>query len=46
MNIGIDIDDTMTCTYETIIPIIAIKYKKNLDKLLNQKYSYKMIYNM
>ena len=46
MNIGIDIDDTMTCTYETIIPMIAIKYKKNLDKLLNQKYSYKMIYNI
>ena len=46
MNIGIDIDDTMTYTYETIIPMIAIKYKKNLDKLLNQKYSYKMIYKI
>lgn len=43
MNIGIDIDDTITFTYETLIPMIAISYGLNIRKLLNQKPSYKML---
>lgn len=43
MNIGIDIDDTITYTYETLLPMIAVKYGMNLNKLLNQKPSYKML---
>ena len=31
MNIGIDIDDTITYTYETMLPIIAIKYKVDME---------------
>ena len=43
MNIGIDIDDTITKTYETLIPIVAIKYGMNIDKLFKDKPSYKML---
>ena len=43
MNIGIDIDDTITNTYETLIPMIAIKYGMNLNKILNFKPSYKIL---
>ena len=46
MNIGIDIDDTITNTYETLIPMIAIKYGMNLNKILEFKPNYKMFYNM
>lgn len=43
MNIGIDIDDTITHTYETLLPMVAVKYGMNLKKLFNQKPSYTML---
>lgn len=43
MNIGIDIDDTITCTYETLLPMIAFNYGMNLNKLLEQKPTYRML---
>lgn len=43
MNIGIDIDDTITCTYETILPMIAVKYGMNLEKLFSTKPNYAML---
>ena len=43
MNIGIDIDDTITNTYETLIPMIAISYGMNMDKLLAKVPSYKQL---
>lgn len=43
MNIGIDIDDTITYTYETLLPMIALKYGMNINKLMSQKPSYKML---
>ena len=43
MNIGIDIDDTITNTYETLIPMVAISYGMNIDKLLKQTPSYKYL---
>ena len=46
MNIGIDIDDTITHTYETLLPMVAIKYGMNLKKLQLQKPSYAMLRNM
>lgn len=46
MNIGIDIDDTITCTYETLLPMIALKYGMNMDSLWKKKPSYKMLANM
>jgi len=41
MNIGIDIDDTITNTYETLIPMIAISYGMNIDKLFEKLPTYK-----
>ena len=41
MNIGIDIDDTITNTYETLIPMVAIKYDMNIEKLKKKHPSYK-----
>lgn len=46
MNIGIDIDDTITCTYETLIPMIALSYGMNLSRLLKQKPTYKMLHSI
>ena len=40
LNIGIDIDDTITDTYYNLLPIIAIKYNLDLDKLYKKKYPY------
>ena len=45
MNIAIDIDDTITDTYETLIPMIGIYYGVNIDKLLKTAPSYKMLKN-
>ena len=40
LNIGIDIDDTITDTYYNLLPIIAIKYKMDLSKIrVYQKWS-------
>ncbi len=46
MNIGIDIDDTITNTYETMLPMIALKYGKNLDKLMAKKPSYRTLHSI
>lgn len=46
MNIGIDIDDTITYTYETLLPMIALKYGMNISKLMKQRPSYKMLSNL
>ena len=45
MNIAIDIDDTITNTYETMVPMIALFYNKDLNKLLHNKPSYKELYS-
>ena len=45
MNIGIDIDDTITYTYQTLLPMVSIKYGLSMDKLKKQKPSYKMLSN-
>ena len=46
MNIAIDIDDTITNTYETMVPMIALFYNKDLNKLLHNKPSYKELYSL
>lgn len=46
MNIGIDIDDTITETYSVLIPMIALKYGMDLNKLLVQKPNYSSLYNL
>ena len=33
MNIAVDIDDTITNTYEYMLPLIAINYNLDLKKL-------------
>ncbi len=45
MNIGIDIDDTITYTYETLLPMVALRYGLNVNKLMEQRPSYKMLNN-
>lgn len=40
MNIGIDIDDTMTDSYETIVPMIGIAYGMNIEKILKTAPTY------
>lgn len=42
MNIGIDIDDTVTFTYETLLNLIAVKYGMNFEKLISQRPTYDM----
>ena len=44
MNIGIDIDDTITYTYETLLPIVSVKYGMSIQKLFAQKPSYNMLH--
>ena len=46
MNIAIDIYDTITNTYETMVPMIALFYNKDLNKLLQNKPSYKEFYSL
>ena len=43
MNIGIDIDDTITYTYETLLPMVAVKYGMSLKKLQVQRPPYAML---
>ena len=40
MNIGIDIDDTITYTYENMLPFVSVMYNKNLVDLYKAKPSY------
>ena len=46
LNIGIDIDDTITDTYYNLLPVIAIKYKLDLNKLYKKKYPYGKFHRM
>lgn len=41
MNIAIDIDDTITNTYEYMLPLIAVHYNIDLKQLWKEKPSYK-----
>ncbi len=41
LNIAIDIDDTITDTYESMMPLVAINYDLDLKKLWANKPSYK-----
>lgn len=43
MNIGIDIDDTITYTYETLVPIIALRYGLNISKMFRKRPTYKVL---
>ncbi len=43
MNIAIDIDDTITETYETMVSMIGIAYGMNIDKILKTTPSYNML---
>lgn len=45
MNIGVDIDDTITNTYETLLTIISMKYGLNHKKLISMNLSYEEIFN-
>ena len=36
MRIGIDIDDTITYTYEMLLPMVAVKYGVSLSKLYEE----------
>lgn len=45
MNIGVDIDDTITNTYETLLTIISMKYGLNHRKLISKKLAYTEIYS-
>ena len=38
--IGVDIDDTITDTYYNLLPVVAIKYGLDLEKLYKKKYTY------
>ena len=44
MNIAIDIDDTITDTYEYMLPLVAINYNLDIKKLWSNKPSYKELY--
>ena len=46
MNIAVDVDDTITDTYEYILPLVAVNYNLDLKKLWSNKPSYKELYNM
>ena len=43
MNIGIDIDDTITNTYSVLLPMIAIKYGMDINKMLSQRPTYNFL---
>lgn len=43
MNIGVDIDDTITNTYETLLTIISIKYGLNYKKLISMNLGYEEV---
>ena len=43
MNIGIDIDDTITYTYEMLLPMVAVRYGISLSKLYEELPTYKKL---
>ena len=43
MNIAIDIDDTLTNTFEYLMPFVAEFYEKDLEELQRKKISYSNI---
>lgn len=44
MRIGIDIDDTITYTYEMLLPMVAIRYGVSLKRLYDDVPTYKKLY--
>ena len=44
MNIGIDIDDTIVDTYETLLKLISMKYSLDYNNLINKKLNYSDIW--
>lgn len=46
MRIGIDIDDTITNTYEVIIKLLSEHYGISYDELYNKHYDYKVLIKM
>ena len=46
MRIGIDIDDTITYTYETLLPMVAVRYGISLSKLYEEVPTYKKLDKM
>jgi len=46
MRIGIDIDDTITDTYEMLLPMIAVRYGVSLSKLYEEIPTYKKLDTM
>lgn len=45
MKIGIDVDDTITNTYEFLIKVVAEHYKMDYDELLNRNLGYDYFFN-
>ena len=43
MRIGIDIDDTITYTYEMLLPMVAVRYGVSLSKLYEELPTYKKL---
>ncbi len=43
MRIGIDIDDTITYTYEMLLPMVAVRYGISLSKLFDEVPTYKRL---
>ena len=43
MRIGIDIDDTITYTYEMLLPMVAVRYGISLSKLYEELPTYKKL---
>lgn len=46
MRVGIDIDDTITHTYETLLPMVAVRYGISLSKLYEELPTYKKLDRM
>lgn len=46
MRIGIDIDDTITYTYEMLLPMVAVRYGVSLSKLYEELPTYKKLDKM
>jgi hypothetical protein len=46
VRIGIDIDDTITYTYEMLLPMVAVRYGVSLSKLYDEVPTYKKLDKM
>lgn len=45
MNIGIDIDDTITNTYNTLLTVISMKYGLDYKEFIKMNLNYDQVYN-